>query len=98
MPITIAEAVRGGTIEVPTLGGTKKIRIPAGTQDGAVQRLRGEGPAKLSGSGRGDIHYRFRVQIPKSLNEEQRAAFERLSEVMNGNPRGELLDRARKEV
>ncbi len=98
VPITIAEAVRGGTVEVPTLGATKKIRVPAGTQDGAVQRLRGEGPAKLSGSGHGDIHYRLRVQIPTSLNEEQREVVERLSEVMNGNPRGELLDRARKEV
>ena len=98
VPITIAEAVRGGTVEVPTLGGTKKIRVPAGTSDGAVQRLRGEGPAKLSGSGRGDIYFRFRVQIPKSLNAEQREVFERLSQVTNGNPRGELLDRARKEV
>ena len=71
VPITIAEAVRGGTVEVPTLDGTKKIRVPAGTTDGSVQRLRGEGPAKLSGSGRGDIHYRFRVQIPKSLTKEQ---------------------------
>ena len=42
---------RGGTVEVPTLGGTKKIRVPAGTADGSVQRLRGEGPAKLSGGG-----------------------------------------------
>ena len=98
VPITIVEAVRGGTVEVPTLDGTKKIRVPAGTTDGNVQRLRGEGPAKLSGSGRGDIHYRFRVQIPKSLTEEQREAIDRLSEVMNGNPRADLLDRARREV
>jgi len=98
VPITIAEAVRGGTVEVPTLHGTKKIRVPAGTSDGAVQRLRGEGPPKLSGNGRGDIYYRLHVQIPKSLNEEQREVFDRLSEVMNGNPRGELLDKARKEV
>jgi molecular chaperone DnaJ len=98
VPITIAEAVRGGTVEVPTLGGTKKIRVPAGTSDGAVQRLRGEGPQKLSGKGRSDIHYRFTVQIPKSLTDEQREAVDRLSEVMNGNPRGELLDRARREV
>ncbi|HZO60547.1 MAG TPA: molecular chaperone DnaJ [Solirubrobacterales bacterium] len=98
VPITIAEAVRGGTVEVPTLSGTKRIRVPAGTSDGSVQRLRGEGPAKLSGSGRSDIHYRFRVQIPKSLTEEQNEAFDRLSEVMNGNPRAELLDRARREV
>jgi len=98
VPITIVEAARGGTVEVPTLGGTKKIRVPAGTQDGAVQRLRGEGPPRLSGSGRGDIHYRLKVQIPKSLTKEQQDAVEQLSKVMNGNPRAELLDRARKEA
>ena len=96
VPITIVEAVRGGTVEVPTLEGTKKIRVPAGTRDGAVQRLRGEGPPKLSGRGRGDIHYRFRVEIPKSLNKEQRDAIEKLAETMNGDPRAELLSRARR--
>jgi molecular chaperone DnaJ len=95
VPITIAEAVQGGTIEVPTLNGTKRIRVPAGTRDGSVQRLRGEGPPKLSGRGRGDIHYRFRIEIPKSLTKEQREAIEKLAEVMNGNPRSDLLSRAR---
>jgi molecular chaperone DnaJ len=97
VPLTIVEAIRGGTVEVPTLDGTKKIRVPAGTSDGSVQRLRGEGPAKLSGGGRGDVHYRFRVEIPKSLTSEQREAMDALSKVMNGNPRAALLDRARKE-
>ena len=95
VPISIVEAVRGGTIEVPTIDGTKRIRIPAGTADGSLQRLRGEGPPKLSGTGRGDIHYRVRIEIPKSLNKEQREAMERLGEVMNGDPRAELLARAR---
>ena len=98
VPITIGEAVTGGTVEVPTLGGTKQIRVPAGTQDGSVQRLRGEGPPKLSGKGRGDIHYRFRIEIPKSLTKEQKQAIEDLSKVMNGNPRADLLARARKEA
>ncbi len=98
VPITIVEAVRGGTVDVPTLSGTKKIRVPAGTADGSVQRLRGEGPPKLSGSGRGDIHYRFHIQVPKSLTEEQREAVDRLSEVMNGDPRSDLLAKARREV
>jgi molecular chaperone DnaJ len=98
VPLTIVEAVQGGTVEVPTLTGTKKIRVPAGTADGSVQRLRGEGPPKLSGMGRGDIHYRFRVEIPKSLTKDQREVVERLSEVMNGDPRGDLLSKARKEV
>ena len=98
VPITIVEAVTGGTVEVPTLEGTKRIRIPAGTADGSVQRLRGDGPEKLSGRGRGDIHYRFRVEIPKTLTEEQRDAMERLSEVMNGDPRADLIAQARREV
>jgi molecular chaperone DnaJ len=95
VPLTIVEAVKGGTVEVPTLDGTKRIRVPAGTNDGAVQRLRGEGPAKLSRGGRGDIHYRFRIDVPKSLNEEQRDALEKLAEVMNGDPRADLLAKAR---
>jgi molecular chaperone DnaJ len=98
VPITIVEAIRGGTIEVPTLDGTKKIRVPAGTSDGNVQRLRGEGPSKLSGGGRGDIHYRFKVEIPKSLTKAQQEAMDELSKVMNGNPRADLLDRARKDA
>jgi len=95
VPISIVEAMRGATIEVPTLDGTKQIRIPAGTKDGSLQRLRGEGPPKLSGSGNGDLHYRFRIEIPKSLNDEQREAVEKLGEVMNGNPRADLLASAR---
>jgi len=98
VPITIVEAVRGGTVDVPTLSGTKKIRVPAGTADGSVQRLRGEGPPKLSGSGHGDIHYRLHIQVPKTLTEEQREAVDRLSEVMNGDPRSDLLAKARREV
>src|SRR4051794_21625040 len=48
VPITIAEAIEGATVEVPTLAGTKRIRVPAGTQHGTVQRLRGEGPPRTS--------------------------------------------------
>ena len=59
VPITIAEAMRGATVEVPTLDGTKRIRVPPGTKHGTVQRLRGEGAPKLGGTGRGDIHYRL---------------------------------------
>ena len=49
VPITVAEAIQGGTIEVPTLNGTKRIRIPPGTEHGTVQRLRGRGPAAAWG-------------------------------------------------
>ena len=91
VPITIVEAIRGATIEVPTLSGTKRIRVAPGTQHGSVQRLRGEGPPRLGGRGRGDIHYRFTIDVPRSLSREQREAVEGLAEVMDGNPRERLF-------
>ena len=93
VPITIPEAIRGATIEVPTLTGTKRIRVPPGTQHGTVQRLRGEGPPKLNGRGRGDIHYRLMIDVPRSLSREQREAVDDLAAVMDGNPREQLLSR-----
>ena len=91
VPITIPEAIRGATVEVPTLNGTKRIRVPAGTQHGTVQRLRGEGPPRLGASGRGDIHYRLLIDVPRSLNKRQKEAVDELAKVMNGNPRERLF-------
>ena len=59
-----------------------------------MQRLRGEGPPKLGGRGRGDIRYRLQVDVPSSLSREQERAVEELAEVMDGDPRAELLARA----
>lgn len=94
VPITVPEALRGGTIEVPTLNGTKKIKVPPGTKHGSVQRLRGEGPPKKRG-GNGDIRYRLEIQMPKGLTDEQREAVDKLAETLNGgDPRAELLRKA----
>ena len=103
VPITIPEAIRGATVEVPTLSGSKKLRVPAGTKHGTVQRLRGEGPPRLSGKGRGDIHYRFVLDVPASLSKEQEQVVDELSKVMNGDPRAKLFEdagdaKARKEA
>jgi molecular chaperone DnaJ len=94
VPLTIPEAIRGAEVEVPTLHGRKKLRVPPGTKSGTVQRLRGEGPPKLSGKARGDIHYRFVIDVPASLSKEQSEAVDKLSEVMNGNPRARLFTEA----
>lgn len=94
VPVTVVEAIRGATVEVPVLRGTKKIKIPAGTQHGSLQRLRGEGPPRLGGKGRGDIHYRIQVEIPTALTKEQEQALEELAQAMNGDPRTDLLRRA----
>jgi molecular chaperone DnaJ len=93
VPLTIAEALRGAEIEVPTLDGRKTLRVPTGTRPGTVQRLRGEGPKRLGKPGRGDIHYRFVLDLPDRLTAEQEAAVEDLAKVLNGNPRGRLFSR-----
>jgi molecular chaperone DnaJ len=95
VPITIAEAIQGGTVEVPTLSGTKRIRVPAGTGHGTVQRLRGEGPSKAGGRGRGDILYRLEIEIPRDLTREQKEALGDFAEAMNDHePRERLLREA----
>jgi molecular chaperone DnaJ len=92
VPITIPEAIRGATVEVPTLNGSKRIRVPAGTQHGSVQRLRGEGPPKLGGKGRGDIHYRLTIDVPRSLNKKQKQAVDSLADATADNPRDRLFE------
>jgi molecular chaperone DnaJ len=95
VPITIAEALRGATIEVPTLEGTKKIKVGPGTKHGSIQRLRGEGAARPRGNGKGDIRYRLEIEMPEELTPEQEAAAEKLAEAFNGaDPRAELLAKA----
>ena len=73
---------------------TKTLRVKPGTKHGSVQRLRGEGPPKLGGSGQGDIHYRFTIDVPEELDAKQQEAVEALSQVMNGNPRARLYAQA----
>jgi molecular chaperone DnaJ len=95
VPLTVPEALQGAEIEVPTLNGRKTLRVPGGTKHGTVQRLRGEGPPRLGAKDRGDIHYRFVIDVPAKLSSEQRDAVRELSKVMNGNPRSGLFAKAK---
>ncbi len=92
VPLSIPEALRGAEVQVPTLSGTKTLRVKPGTAHGTVQRLRGEGPPKLgSPNERGDIHYRFVIDVPKNLSKEQESAVEQLSKTLDGDPRAGLF-------
>ena len=96
VPVTLAEAIGGANVEVPTLRGTKRIRIAPGTQHGTVQRLRGEGPPKTNSNQRGDIHYKLDIRIPSELDRKQREALDELSRTADGSdPRERLLREAR---
>jgi molecular chaperone DnaJ len=82
VPISIADAVLGGELEVPTLGGRVKLKIPPETQTGRMFRLRGKGVAPVRGGATGDLMCRVVVETPVKLNSEQKAMFEQLRSVL----------------
>jgi molecular chaperone DnaJ len=72
VPITFAQAALGDEIEIPTVDGRVKLKIPAGTQTETFFRLRGKGVPFLRGNGRGDQHVKVRVVTPTKLTERQK--------------------------
>ena len=71
-PISFTTAALGGDVEVPTLSGPIKYRIPEGTQPGTEFRIKNQGIQMLRGSGKGDLILRTKVEIPKRLNSKQK--------------------------
>jgi molecular chaperone DnaJ len=79
VPVAVTEAALGAEIEVPLLDGRVTMRVPPGTQSGAVFRIRGRGLPKAGGGVRGDAHVRIVVEVPASLGAESRALMEALA-------------------
>jgi molecular chaperone DnaJ len=90
VPVTYAEAALGAEVEVPTPDGRISLKVPAGTQDGRLLRVRGRGAPRLNGAGRGDLLARVRVLVPTRLTKAEREAIENLQKVSSGNPRERL--------
>jgi len=78
IPLSIAQAALGTELQVPGLGGEEKLKIPEGTQSGAVFRIKGKGLADPRGGGKGDLYYHVRVLTPTKLSREQRKLLEQL--------------------
>jgi molecular chaperone DnaJ len=76
VPITLSTALLGGQIEVPTLEGKVRMRIPPGSQSGRVFRLKGKGLPSLEGRGRGDQRVRVVVEIPTYITQAQKQLIE----------------------
>ena len=79
MPISFTQATLGADVEVPTLSGRAKIKVPAGTQTGTVFRLRGKGMPRLQGMGAGDLHVKVKIKTPASLTSRQKQLLEDLA-------------------
>ena len=89
VPVTIAEAALGTKVTVPTLEGEVTLKIPAGSQNGKVLRVRGHGGPRANG-GRGDLLVTVKVEVPERLSKEEREALERFTEVHKATPRAHL--------
>lgn len=84
--ISFPDAVFGTSIEVPTIDGRAKIKIPAGTQSGKIFRLKGKGFPEVNGYGRGDQLIHVDVWTPQNISSEEKAMLEKLSQSENFKP------------
>lgn len=86
LPLNIAQAALGTEMDVPTIDGPEKLKVPAGTQQGATFKLRQKGVPFLRGNGRGDQVVVARVIVPTKLNENQRRLFQELDQALRDDP------------
>ena len=86
LPVSPWEAALGATVEVKTLDGSARVKVPAGSSCGRRLRLRGEGMPRGGGE-RGDLYAEVKIVVPKKLTKAERKAFEGLAEVSRFDPR-----------
>jgi molecular chaperone DnaJ len=91
VPITFDEAVLGAVVEIPTPDGRVSIKVPPGSQDGKLLRVKGRGAPKLKGDGRGDLLARLKLNVPSKLTKVEREALEGFQKVSKANPRERLF-------
>ena len=85
LPIDFPTAALGGVVEVPTISGKTKMKIPAGTQNGTILRLKGKGIPSLRGGSRGDQHVKIFIEVPKNLSKEQKNLLENYKEISDNS-------------
>ena len=81
VPIAFVTAALGGEVEVPSLAGPVKMKVPAGTQGGSDFRIKHHGMPRLQSHAKGDLHVRLEVEVPTKLNAEQRQSLEAFGEL-----------------
>jgi molecular chaperone DnaJ len=79
VPLTFTQAELGAEVEVPTLDGKGKLRVPAGTQPGTTLRIKSKGMPKRAGIGRGDQRVEVTIEVPTELTARQKELLEELA-------------------
>ena len=86
VPVTFTTAALGGEVEVPTLEGSAKIKVPAETQSGRMFRLRDQGVRPVRGGSRGDLYCRVVIETPVNLSSEQKDLLRQFEATLKGDP------------
>jgi molecular chaperone DnaJ len=84
VPVSFVQAALGAEIDVPTLAGKAAIKVPPGTQPGAMFRLKAKGMKNIQGYGYGDLHVRINVEVPTHLSSAQKAKLQEFADLCNG--------------
>jgi DnaJ-class molecular chaperone len=91
LPISVAEAIRGAKVEVPTLDGRATLTIPPGTDSGTRLRLRGKGVPSPRGGPAGDLFARIQIRVPRRLDDSAKAAVDAFERAEDRDLRKELF-------
>ena len=78
VPVSFATVTLGGKVEVPTPDGLVSLKIPSGTEDGKLLRIKGRGAPRLKGEGKGDVLARVHIEVPKKVSKKERELLEQL--------------------
>jgi molecular chaperone DnaJ len=76
--VPFVTAALGGTVEVATPDGPVSLKVPGGSEDGKLLRIKGRGAPRLKGTGQGDVLARIRIEVPKKVSKKQRELLEQL--------------------
>jgi DnaJ-class molecular chaperone len=90
VPVTVAEAMAGGTITVPTIDGDIRVKVPPGSQSGQILRVRGKGAANVKTKKRGDLMVKLLVKVPQTDDREALEAVEKLNKYYRGDLRRDV--------
>jgi molecular chaperone DnaJ len=87
VPVTYPEAALGATVEIPTPDGPVALKVPSGSENGKLLRVKGRGAPKLNGGGKGDLLARLKVTVPKKLTKAEKEALQAYGAVSREHPR-----------
>lgn len=90
VPVTFPEAAIGSKVKVPTTDGDISLKIPKGTQNGRMLRVKGKGAPHMKGSGNGDLLVKVKVDVPTDLSKDQKKALEEYARLRDEDPREQM--------